>query len=70
MLFLVTCNTLLHFFWLHAIDLGVWPESKSFNDEGMGPVPSKWKGTCDDGGGVTCNKSVPFLFLINFSKQI
>ncbi|XP_061945921.1 uncharacterized protein LOC133669702 [Populus nigra] len=37
------------------LDSGVWPESKSFNDEGMGPVPSKWKGTCDDGGGVTCN---------------
>eukprot|EP00258_Populus_trichocarpa_P035694 XP_024451713.1 subtilisin-like protease SBT5.4 [Populus trichocarpa] len=40
------------------LDSGVWPESKSFNDEGMGPVPSKWKGTCDDGGGVTCNKKL------------
>lgn len=41
---------------------GVWPESKSFSDEGMGPVPSKWRGFCqhDTKIGVYCNRSILF----------
>lgn len=38
------------------LDTGVWPESKSFNDEGFGPPPSKWKGTCQSSSNFTCNK--------------
>ncbi|XP_024029601.1 subtilisin-like protease SBT5.4 isoform X1 [Morus notabilis] len=42
------------------IDFGVWPESKSFSGEGFGPVPSKWRGICQDGvkDGVRCNRKL------------
>lgn len=30
------------------LDSGVWPESKSFSDEGFGPIPKKFKGHCEN----------------------
>lgn len=38
---------------------GVWPESESFNDRGLGPVPKKFKGTCVPGekfSSANCNR--------------
>ncbi|KAF3321447.1 Subtilisin-like protease SBT5.4 [Carex littledalei] len=42
------------------IDTGVWPESKSFADDGMAAVPSQWKGICqnDFDASFTCNKKL------------
>ncbi|CAN6553279.1 unnamed protein product [Malus baccata var. baccata] len=43
------------------LDSGVWPESKSFRDEGMGPIPKPWKGICQSGPGFNsshCNRKL------------
>ncbi|KAE8654871.1 Subtilisin-like protease SBT5.3 [Hibiscus syriacus] len=42
------------------LDTGVWPESKSFSDDGYGPIPSKWKGVCqnDKDPSFQCNRKL------------
>eukprot|EP00253_Pinus_taeda_P000663 PITA_00663 len=43
------------------LDSGIWPEAESFNDEGMPPVPSTWKGICVEGNGFNishCNNKL------------
>ncbi|KAD0494643.1 hypothetical protein E3N88_44184 [Mikania micrantha] len=40
------------------LDTGVWPESKSFNGTGFGPIPSKWKGGCENETLVPCNNKL------------
>ncbi|XP_045805758.1 subtilisin-like protease SBT4.4 [Trifolium pratense] len=40
------------------IDTGIWPESQSFNDKGVGPIPKKWRGLCAGGGNFSCNNKI------------
>ncbi|XP_078430322.1 subtilase family protein [Wolffia australiana] len=45
-----------------VLDTGVWPEIRSYDDSGFGPVPESWKGGCDDTAdfkaAVVCNKKL------------
>ncbi|KAK6937349.1 PA domain [Dillenia turbinata] len=46
---------------LGILDTGIWPERHSFHDEGLGPIPSHWKGECVEGENFTkalCNNKV------------
>uniref|UniRef100_A0A0D9YEG1 Subtilisin-like protease n=1 Tax=Oryza glumipatula TaxID=40148 RepID=A0A0D9YEG1_9ORYZ len=44
-----------------VLDSGIWPESRSFGDEGLGPVPARWKGVCQGGDSFSpssCNRKI------------
>ncbi|CAN8103298.1 unnamed protein product [Discula destructiva] len=44
-----------------VLDTGAWPESASYSDMGMPPVPAAWKGACEeseDWKASSCNKKL------------
>ncbi|KAM2879530.1 hypothetical protein FF1_015014 [Malus domestica] len=44
------------------IDTRIWRESKMLNDDGVGPVPTRWKGRCESGerfnATTNCNRKL------------
>lgn len=44
-----------------VLDTGIWPESASFADHGMGEIPKHWKGICQEGEEFhvyNCNRKI------------
>ncbi|XP_019430129.1 PREDICTED: subtilisin-like protease SBT4.15 [Lupinus angustifolius] len=53
-----------------VLDTGIWIDCPSFNDEGYGPPPRRWKGKCMTGANFThCNNKVIGAKYFNLDKE-
>lgn len=53
------------------VTTGIWPESPSFSDTDMPPVPAGWKGTCQSGEAfntTNCNRFSSTSFPLEVAK--
>lgn len=44
-----------------VFDTGIWPERRSFSDLNLGPIPKRWRGTCEVGVKFSvknCNRKI------------
>ncbi|KAH9699811.1 hypothetical protein KPL71_024512 [Citrus sinensis] len=53
-----------------VVDTGVWPESKGFNDDGLGPVAKKFKGACVPGDNFTLSNCNRYLAAYGFDEVV
>jgi len=53
----MTLHDLTDIVSLHIAEVGVTPQLQTFKDDGFGPPPAKWKGTCHKYANFSgCNK--------------